>query len=136
MKKFIFLLILITILLLIPSRKTFFVAGEVNELIVEKETVVLKSELVRICACESRGNPDATPTHYESDGVTVLTGRINPKDIGICQINLYWHEKQATDMELDLFVENDNIKYANWLFEKDGLTPWRWSKPCWKYPQF
>lgn len=93
---------------------------------------VLRPELVPICSCESRQGKNGTPTHYEADGVTVLRGRENPDDVGICQINLYYHEAPATKMGLDLFKEEDNITYANWLYAKEGSTPWNWSKTCWQ----
>ena len=96
--------------------------------IVEPETkqeIIIPEELQKIFNCES-GN-----THYEKDGVTVLRGKLNNQDVGIAQINLYYHQKQAEEMGLDLFKEEDNIKYALWLYEKEGNTPWNWSKPCW-----
>lgn len=96
--------------------------------IVEPETkqeIIIPEELQKIFNCES-GN-----THYEKDGVTVLRGKLNNDDLGIAQINLYHHQKQAEEMGLDLFKEEDSIKYALWLYEKEGNTPWNWSKPCW-----
>lgn len=88
--------------------------------------------LVPICACESTGNPNITPTHYEKDGVTVRRGRENNLDVGICQVNLYWHENEATRLGLDLMVEADNITYANRLYEQKGVIPWGWSSRCWQ----
>lgn len=94
------------------------------------EAVLLK-ELVPICACESTGSKYKTPTHYEADG-TVKRGKINKLDIGICQINLKYHESSATKMGLDLFKKGDNITYANYLYKKQGSTPWNWSRECWQ----
>lgn len=97
-------------------------------IVVEKPT--LRSELVPICACESTGDRNGVPTHYELDG-SVKKGRINELDTGICQINLYYHGKSATSMGLDLFKEDDNITYANHLYETEGSQPWSWSRSCW-----
>lgn len=86
--------------------------------------------LKHVCACESAGNAYAEPRHYNTDG-SVLRGRINPRDVGICQINLDYHEAAATRMGLDLMSRNDNITYAEHLYATQGLTPWAWSQACW-----
>jgi len=129
-------------LLIIP--KTLLVVGivailfnplriqSVEQTIVVEEPIVWQyQELKRICSCESAGSPNVEPTHYKSDG-SVLTGIINPRDIGICQINLDYHEKAAVDKGLDLFKERDNIKYAHYLYETEGNRPWTWSSSCWQ----
>lgn len=91
----------------------------------------LTGELRRICACESTGKPDGTPTQYEADGVTVRTGRVNPRDKGICQINLDWHEAAATALGYDLMTKAGNIGYAKYLYAREGSAPWVWSASCW-----
>lgn len=126
----------IAVLILIcplPSDKTVSL-GEPTEVIadpVEPVKVELNPALKRVCSCESNGRPDREPRHFEDDGVTVRKGKINPLDTGMCQINLKYHEASAAKMSLDLFKEQDNIKYANWLYKNEGLTPWNWSKQCW-----
>jgi len=111
--------------------------GDPAQMPAEKETVKiekmarLRSELVRICACESTGVATAKPTHWNHDG-TVKRGKINPRDIGICQINLDWNGDTAERMGLDLFKESDNIWFANWLYGQKGATPWNWSRACWE----
>ena len=102
---------------------------EVRE-IAATQIIELHPNLIPICACESRGRADAKPTHYEADGVTVLRGRINNLDVGMCQINLKYHEATAIELGLDLFVEEDNITYANYLYEHQGARPWSWSAHC------
>ncbi len=92
----------------------------------------LRKELVPICACESTGNKYGVPTQFKKDGVTVLLGKVNPKDIGMCQINLTANGATAKKMGLDVFKESDNIIFANWLFSKKGSQPWNWSKHCWQ----
>lgn len=93
---------------------------------------VLRKELVPICSCESKQGKKGKPTHFEKDGKTVLRGKINPLDIGMCQINLRWHGEAAKKKGLDLFKEEDNITYANHLYAKQGSQPWNWSKACWQ----
>ncbi len=81
-----------------------------------------------VCACETKGNPKATPTHYNKQGQPLIgiSG-----DIGICQINPNVHKANAEAMGLDLYTEADNITYANYLYNLSGLTPWNSSKHCW-----
>lgn len=104
-----------------PNAPLIAVQGQVN---IPKTT--LNPILIPICTCESGLH------HFEADGITVKRGRVNPNDVGICQINLTYHQAQAEKMGLDLLKEEDNIKYANWLYEQSGTTPWNWSKSCWQ----
>jgi len=53
-------------------------------------------------------------------------------DIGKCQINTYWHGERAESMGLDLFDPDDNMEYCLYLFESEGVKPWRSSRVCWQ----
>lgn len=90
----------------------------------------LRKELIKICTCES-GQGTGKPQQYDIKTGEVLRGVKNPKDIGMCQINLYWNGATAEKMGLDLFKESDNITFANWLYETQGSEPWSWSRACW-----
>lgn len=106
--------------------------GPVPEVHIETQKIVWPDEtLRRICACESRGNPNAEPTHYEADGVTVRYGRVNPADRGACQINAHYHKATALNMGHDIETEHGNIAYATWLYKTQGTRPWHWSRQCW-----
>lgn len=104
---------------------------------VSRETAVkptLRPALVPICACESTGSKYGKPTQWEDDGVTVRTGRINPADKGMCQINTEprnGHLVQSRKLGFDIYTEEGNIRYANWLYDHLGTQPWDWSKSCW-----
>lgn len=87
-------------------------------------------ELKRICSCESTGSPNNEPRHFDADG-SVLLGRINPNDIGQCQINTHYHRDAAEALNLDLWDEKDNKTYAEYLYENQGHQPWFWSNKCW-----
>lgn len=89
----------------------------------------LSPELIPVCACESVGDPTKEPSHFDAQG-NVLRGRVNPSDIGMCQLNLV-HEPEAKRLGLDLFDEGDNIRFANHLYAAQGLKPWRYSQACW-----
>lgn len=102
---------------------------------VEKPVPKLRSELVRVCSCESTGTPENDPTkyHFESDGVTPLIGRYNSADRGMCQINMTAHSADIERLGLDIInSEEDYITFTNWLYDRDGLRPWQYSKHCWK----
>ena len=127
------LVVLLFLLIFIPSETIYYERDtEHPQNSSEDVTTTLRPELVPICSCESMQGKYGTPTHYEEDGVTVLRGRVNPDDIGICQINLYYHEDTAKEMGLDLFVEEDNITFANHLYGLNGNQDWSWSRGCWE----
>ncbi len=98
---------------------------------VTKTTPELDPTLKRICSCESNGHPNGEPRQFNQDG-SVVTGKINPLDTGMCQINLKYHQATAERLGYDLFTEYGNASYATYLFETQGTTPWNWSKSCWQ----
>ena len=53
-------------------------------------------------------------------------------DVGKCQINTYWHGEEAESMGLNLFDPADNMEYCLYLFESEGVKPWRSSQVCWQ----
>jgi len=84
-----------------------------------------KPVLARIAYCESKF------THYEKNG-DVLRGKITPKDVGVMQINEYYHGKTAEELGINLHSIEGNLAYAEWLYEREGTTPWNASKHCWE----
>jgi len=75
----------------------------------------LPMNLQQVSLCESGGNPRAVGPY---------------KEIGLLQIHPL-HLPTAKKLNLDLYNPNDNIKFALWLYEKEGLLPWTASKKCW-----
>ena len=98
---------------------------------VKKATPTLPPTLKRICSCESTGKPYNEPKQFNADG-TVVKGKVNPLDTGMCQINLKYHQATAERLDYDLFTEYGNASYAIYLFETQGTTPWNWSAGCWQ----
>lgn len=97
-----------------------------------RETAVkptLNPALVPICTCES-GRGIGHPVQFNADG-SVRRGLVNPQDVGMCQINEHYHLKASQSLGMDIYTEAGNIEYANWLYEREGTTPWNWSKSCW-----
>ncbi len=81
--------------------------------------------MVAVARCESGMR------HYDGNG-EVLRGEIDSRDIGIMQINEYYHGEKALEMGIDIFSPQGNILYAKYLYEHQGLSPWGASKPCWE----
>lgn len=80
--------------------------------------------LADIAWCESRMR------HLDKEG-NLFRGKVNPSDIGVMQINTYYHEATATKMDIDLESLSGNLEYAQYLYEKEGTKPWNSSKKCW-----
>ena len=79
---------------------------------------------IMVASCESQLQ------QFDKDG-TVLRGRVNPDDIGIFQINSFYHEEDYLKMNIDVFTPIGNIMYAKFIYDRSGLAPWVHSKHCW-----
>ncbi len=80
--------------------------------------------LAEIARCESGYR------HFEKGG-QIIKGKVNPDDVGIMQINEYYHGKPAKALGHDFYTLEGNLEYAKWLYEEFGTSPWNASKPCW-----
>ena len=81
--------------------------------------------LADIAFCESSFR------QYDADG-NVLTGVVNKGDIGVMQINKYYHAEKAAELGDDLNTVQGNMAYAKYLYERYGTQPWSSSEDCWK----
>ncbi len=81
--------------------------------------------LADIAFCES------TMRHQLPDG-TVLRGKVNSDDVGVLQINEYYHLEASKKLGYDIHTLEGNLAYGKWLYEKQGPQPWISSSPCWK----
>jgi hypothetical protein len=82
--------------------------------------------MIHIARCES------TFRHTLSDG-SILSGKVNPADTGVMQINSRYHGEKAEELGFDLNNLYDNMAYARNLYERQGTKPWRSSAPCWSW---
>lgn len=80
--------------------------------------------LAEIAKCESQFR------QIGSSG-NIIRGKVNKSDIGVMQINTYYHAKQAEKLGLDLNTLLGNMAYGKVLYEKEGTAPWISSSPCW-----
>lgn len=79
--------------------------------------------MVEVARCESQYRQ-----FHEGE---VLRGKVNPRDVGIFQINEDYHLSIAANLDLDIETIEGNIAYARHLYNQKGTSPWIWSKPCW-----
>lgn len=80
--------------------------------------------MVEVARCESRLK------QYNSDG-DVLRGHVNSKDVGVFQINEYYHLESSRQLGHDIYAIDGNIAYAKHLYDRNGTKDWKASKPCW-----
>jgi len=80
--------------------------------------------LAEIARCES------TFRHYASDG-KVIRGLVDPRDVGVMQINEFYHLKTSKSLGYDIHTLEGNMEYAKFLYEKKGTNPWSASSKCW-----
>lgn len=80
--------------------------------------------MLHIASCESRYR------QFDKDG-SVLRGRVNPKDVGVFQINEYYHLTTAQKLGIDIYSLQGNIKYAKILYDRNGTRDWKASQPGW-----
>ena len=78
-----------------------------------------------IAYCESRFR------HVGSDG-SLYRGKINHSDVGVMQVNEYYHSVAASKLGYDLYTLDGNLAYAQWLYHKEGTVPWSSSSFCWE----
>jgi hypothetical protein len=81
--------------------------------------------MAEVIKCESRFR------QFNSDGST-LRGIVNSQDVGIAQVNEYYHLKRAKKLGYDIYTVEGNMAYAKLLYEEEGTDPWISSAPCWK----
>jgi len=80
--------------------------------------------LVRIAGCES------SYRHLDKNGY-IVRGKVNRRDIGVMQINEYYHLSASKKLGYDIYTLEGNMAYAKYLYEKKGSQPWNSSRACW-----
>jgi hypothetical protein len=64
----------------------------------------------------------------EKDG-TPYRGRQNWKDVGVMQINEDTWLRKSQSLGYNIYTLEGNLKFALWLFQKEGFKPWKSSVP-------
>lgn len=81
--------------------------------------------LIEVARCESQFTqfgPNGKPIH----------GIVNKSDVGVMQINEYYHSESAERMGYDIQTLEGNMAFARHLYEAYGTDPWSASSKCWK----
>lgn len=85
-----------------------------------KDTPILS----QIAFCESRFR------QFNEQG-EVLRGMVNSRDVGVMQINEYYHLDKAQELGYNIYTLEGNLGYAKNLYERQGAAPWVHSSKCW-----
>ena len=80
--------------------------------------------LIEVAKCESG-------TIQFTESGQVLRGKVDRRDVGVMQINEYYHLDTSKRMGLDIETLEGNLAYGKYLYKKQGLEPWKASSACW-----
>ncbi len=80
--------------------------------------------MIQVARCESRFR------QLDADG-SIHRGVVNNADVGVMQINEFYHLDTSVKQNLDIYTLEGNAAYARALYEKEGTQPWSSSKACW-----
>lgn len=80
--------------------------------------------LAEIARCESKFR------HFGKNG-DIIRGEINRRDVGVMQINEYYHKATALKLGVNIYSLDGNLAYAKQLYEREGTQPWISSVQCW-----
>lgn len=80
--------------------------------------------MIAIAKCESRFR------QLDPDG-EIHRGELNNADVGVMQINEFYHGKTAERKDYDIYTIEGNTAYARNLYERKGTAPWASSRACW-----
>jgi hypothetical protein len=80
--------------------------------------------MAEIAKCESRFR------QYDKDG-SIFRGVVNNQDVGVLQINEYYHLSRTKKLGIDIYSVEGNMQYARLLYKEQGAQPWNSSSPCW-----
>ena len=80
--------------------------------------------LAEVARCESAFR------QFDSKG-NPIRGIENASDVGMMQINEYYHGERAEKLGHDLDTLEGNLAFAKFLYKKQGTAPWSASRPCW-----
>ena len=64
----------------------------------------------------------------------ILRGEVNHRDVGVMQINEYYHQDTASSLGYNLYTLDGNLAYARYLYKKEETVPWQSSASCWEDP--
>ncbi|MES2060223.1 MAG: hypothetical protein V4438_04300 [Patescibacteria group bacterium] len=78
----------------------------------------------KIASCESGMR------QFDENG-KLLRGLVDDRDIGIMQINTFYHGARAKELGLSLYNSEDNIRFGVMLYKDGPEKFWSASEHCW-----
>lgn len=111
----------------IRPTELIFIAGHAEAAEMPKVPSAMDVMLAKIAKCES------SDKQFLEDGSVVLNiNKDGSADVGKYQINLRYHGAEIARQKLDVInSEEDNRKFAEYLYERNGTADWSASKHCW-----
>lgn len=85
--------------------------------------------LTTIAGCESHYN------QFDKEG-KIFRGVLNSADVGVMQINEFYHLEASKKLGLNIHTLEGNLAYARYLYEQEGSRPWSASEGCWKKQEY
>lgn len=80
--------------------------------------------MAEIARCESHYR------QFDKDG-SMFRGIVNNKDVGVFQVNEFYHLDEAKKLGIDIYTVEGNLRFARILYNQSGVAPWSSSSPCW-----
>ena len=80
--------------------------------------------MIAIAKCESHFR------QLDRDG-EIHRGTVNDADVGVMQINEFYHLDTAQKKKYNIYTIEGNTAYARDLYQRQGTGPWGSSKVCW-----
>ena len=80
--------------------------------------------MIQIAKCESHFR------QLDRDG-EIHRGIVNDADVGVMQINEFYHLDTAQKKNYNIYTVEGNTAYARDLYQRQGTAPWSSSKACW-----
>ena len=80
--------------------------------------------MIQIARCESHFR------QLDPNG-DIHRGVVNNQDVGVMQINEYYHLAEAKKANYNIYTVEGNTAFARALYEKEGTAPWSSSEACW-----
>ena len=80
--------------------------------------------MIEVAKCESHFQ------HLDKNG-EIHRGVVNSADIGVMQINEFYHLERSVEENYNIYTLQGNTAYARNLYGREGTNPWNSSKSCW-----
>jgi len=115
--------------LLAKAEPLIYIAEQEPKIEIKVEVETEKDKIIRLIKETFPDAPIMLEVARCESGYKNVPGQLSD-DFGPLQINVV-HLPVLEKMGLDRTKVEDNIKFARYLYDRGGLTPWKNSKACW-----